>query len=215
MSKAWGGWAIGVPSSAAPVIDEQCPADTIQVGATSVPVHRKAWSISTYATYGYLPSGTGLPPTTAWALGANTRALIPSARRQARSRFMPASTLAAPRTCALGAAECSLRRDRAGRVGADPLAQRRVADAAVDAGLAGTRATVTPARVARQAQRAGGGRHEQRPARVALAGVDAAVGEAGRGRPGRWRRRRWGTPRRASSSGRTSCRTRWTRTRRS
>src|SRR4051812_23560584 len=178
----------------------------IHLGATSVPEHTNTWSISMNATYGYLPSGTALPPTTAWAPGAKTRALIPSARRQARSRFIPAGTLATPRTCALGAAQrgrllqrdlralgaarlgrrrrarrggaTGVGRDRVGRVGADPLAQKRVAEAAVDAGLAGPRAALAPARVAREAEAAGAVGHEQRAARVALAGVDAALREA-------------------------------------
>src|SRR4051812_50189138 len=63
----WPGRPIGVPSSMAPVIDEQCPAVTTIVGVTSVPEHRKAWPMSMEVTYGYLPAGASVPPTTAWA----------------------------------------------------------------------------------------------------------------------------------------------------
>src|SRR5689334_19077493 len=60
--------------------------------------------------------------------------------------------------------------DAVGRLLADPLAQRVVADPRVDAGLVGPRAAVAVARRAHDAQRAGGVAAEHRAARVALAG---------------------------------------------
>src|SRR5918992_1622431 len=69
--------------------------------------------------------------------------------------------------------------DAVRRVRADPLAQLGVADAGVDARLAGTGTALAPAGGPDQPQLARGGAAEHRPAGVALAGVDAALGEAG------------------------------------
>src|SRR4051794_14925030 len=64
--------------------------------------------------------------------------------------------------------------DGGGGLRADPLAQRRVADAGVDAGEAGLGAALAEARGADNAQRAVDGA-EHRAAGVALAGVGAAL----------------------------------------
>src|SRR3954468_21313685 len=72
-----------------------------------------------------------------------------------------------------------LRTDACRRLRADPLAQRGAADAGVDARLAGTRTAFAERRRADDAQRAGRRVTEHRATRVALAGVHAALREAG------------------------------------
>src|SRR3954454_25001112 len=73
----------------------------------------------------------------------------------------------------------ALRSDARGRLRADPLAQRSVADPRVDARLARLRAALAERGRADDAQRAGRRVAEHRSAGVALAGVDAALREAG------------------------------------
>src|SRR5690349_24548408 len=92
-----GGWPIGMPSPVAPVIEEQWPALTTIVGVTSVPEHRKASSIVISATKGYLPAGTSVPPTTAWADETGTALMAIVARRVRRRIRLP--TNESPGSC--------------------------------------------------------------------------------------------------------------------
>src|SRR5918992_4161293 len=103
---------------------------------------------------------------------ASTRLPVGRLLRRGR-RLRRLQVLAAARAARAGAG-----RDRTRRDGADPLAQRGVGEAAVDAGVARLGATAAVARVADEAEVGAGPRDEQRPTGVALAGVHAALREA-------------------------------------
>ena len=57
-----------------PVDEPQWPAVSTHWGAISVPLQPNEPMMRTFATYLNCPSGTGLPPTTAWAGAATSNA---------------------------------------------------------------------------------------------------------------------------------------------